>query len=158
RRLSLFIRLLKSAPGQEYCQGIIRRSCRDSLEGRLSLHNYPLFSAVTHSPDRVRSVVANQQGTIRSHCHSYRTPPDVAIGQHKAREEILIVTASVAGLVERHANHLVPYAHRFVPGAVLGGENVPLVLSGELLAFIKSKLERGIMRLQEHIRHDDFIF
>ena len=41
---------------------------------------------------------------------------------------------------------------------MLGGKNVSLVPDGELLALIKSKLQRRVVRLQQHIRHNDFVF
>src|SRR5580700_10197807 len=98
------------------------------------------FPRVAYSPKRVRSVVAHQKRTIRSHRYTDGTAPGVAIGQHEAGEEVFILAAGVAGLVQRNANHLVADPHRFVPGAVLGGKNVSLVFCRKLLALIKSKL------------------
>jgi len=51
---------------------------------------------------------------------------------------------------------LAPQAQHFF--TVLGGENVSLILGGELLALIKSELQRRVVGLQQHIRHDDFVF
>ena len=61
-------------------------------------------------------------------------------------------------ILERHADHLIPGPHRFVPRPVLGGEDVSVILAGKLSALIKSHFERGIVRLKQHVRHLNFIF
>src|SRR5205823_15004174 len=40
---------------------------------------------------------------------------------------------------------------------MLGGKNVSLVLRGKLLPLIKSQLERSIVRMENHVRRDDFV-
>src|SRR5271168_1245053 len=121
---------------------------------RGSLRSLP---GVADSPDRVRTVVAHQQRTIRSHGYTYGTSPDVAIRQYEAGEEVFILTAGMSGLMQRHADHLIAHTHCLVPGTVLGGENVSLVLCRELLAFIEGKLQGGVMGLQQDIRDDGFV-
>src|SRR5215469_13186847 len=87
-----------------------------------------LFSGVADSPDRIRAVVAYQQGSIRSQGDSYRTSPHVSIRQHKACQKIFIFAGRVSGLMQRHSNDLISGAHRLIPRPMLGGENVPFVL------------------------------
>src|SRR5271155_707654 len=99
------------------------------------------LSRIADSPDRVRTVVADQQRTIGRHGHAYRTSPHVAIRQDEPGEEVFILAAGMSGLVQRHADHLIAHAHRSVPGAVLGRENVSLVLGRKLLAFIEGKFQ-----------------
>src|SRR6266852_5377743 len=88
----------------------------------------PSLPAIADPPDRVRSVVAHQQRAIRTHRYAYRPSPHVAVREHEACQEVFVLAAGVAGLVQRHADYLVAHAHRLVPRAVLGGENVSLIL------------------------------
>src|SRR5271166_5644345 len=76
---------------------------------------YFLLSRVADSPDRVRPVVAHQQRAVGSFSHANRASPHVAIRQHEAGKEVFILTAGVAGLVQRHSDHFIPHTHRLVP-------------------------------------------
>src|SRR5260221_8254851 len=60
--------------------------------------------------------------------------------------------------MERAANYFVAWADGAVPRAVLGGKNVAAIFGGKLRALIKSELERSIVRLEENVGNDGFIF
>jgi hypothetical protein len=40
---------------------------------------------------------------------------------------------------------------------MLGGENVSLVFCRELLALVECHLQRSVVRLQQHVGHNDFV-
>src|ERR1700722_16089336 len=97
-----------------------------------------LFRGVCDAPDGIRSVVRHQQRSVGCHRRSYRPPPDFAVVERKASQEILVVAAGMACLVERNANHFIARARGTVPRTVLGGENVALIFGGKLLAAVES--------------------
>src|SRR5579862_9949842 len=59
--------------------------------------------------------------------------------------------------VQRHTNHLVSHSYRLVPRTVLGSKNVSSILRRKFIRLVERDLQRGIMRLQQHIRHNRFI-
>src|ERR1700729_815333 len=116
-----------------------------------------LFPSVCDAPDGIRSVVRHQQRSVGRHGHSHRPPPNFAVVEHKASQEILIVAAGMACLVERNANHFIARARGTVPGTVLGGENVALIFGRELLAAVESKLQRSIERVKTRTREKELV-
>src|SRR3979411_1671585 len=82
------------------------------------------LTGIADFPDRVGTIVAHQQGAIGSDGDAHRPPPNTAVRQHEAGDEILVFAAGVTGLMQGHANDFISRAHRPVPRAVLGGENV----------------------------------
>ena len=61
-------------------------------------------------------------------------------------------------MFDGHADHFVACAVRTVPGTVFGGKDIAFIFRRELIAFVKRDSERSIVRLQEHIGNDHFIF
>ena len=57
----------------------------------------------------------------------------------------------MALLVQRNSNHFIACASAFIPRPVLGSEDIALVLGGKLFGVIQRHLQRGIVRLQEHV-------
>ena len=60
--------------------------------------------------------------------------------------------------MERRADYLLADAKCPIPGAVFGGENIPLVCSRDLLAGIECYFQRGSMGIKDDVRRDDAIF
>src|SRR5260221_12997104 len=60
--------------------------------------------------------------------------------------------------MQRDADYFVACADGAVPRAVLGGKNVAAIFGGKLRALIKSELERSIVRLEENVGNDGFVF
>jgi hypothetical protein len=56
-----------------------------------------------------------------------------------------------------HANHFVPRGHGPVPRPVFRRENFTLILLGKFVALVERQLQRGIMGLQENIRHNHLV-
>jgi len=117
-----------------------------------------LLAGVADSPDGVGAVVAYQQGAVGGYGGADGAAPDVAVGEDEAGEEILILAGGVAGLVQRNANDFVSGANGFVPGAVFGGKDVAAISGRELLASVENKLQGCVVRLQENVGDDGFVF
>src|SRR6185437_2622833 len=129
-----------------------------ALPARASPVTALLFLAyVDNAPDRVRSVVGDKQRSIGPDGHAHRTPPHLAVLGDEAGEEVLIAAERFA-VLHRNANHLVARTNRLVPGPVLAREDVAAILLRELMPFVEHHLERGIMRLQQHIGNNHSIF
>ena len=88
--------------------------------------------------------------------HADRPAPDVAVGGDEADEEVLVLAGRLA-VLQRDADHLVAGPPGAVPRAVLGGEDVALVLGGELVAGVEGHVERGRVRLEEHVGDDHLV-
>src|SRR6202044_1015194 len=115
-------------------------------------------TAVTNAPDGVRSVVGDQQRSVLSHGDADRPSPDVPVVEHKAGQEILVLTARPVCLVHRHADHFISTAYGSIPRTMLRGENVASIFRRELSAFIKRHRELSIVRLQKHVGNNCLVF
>ena len=115
-----------------------------------------LFAGVGDVPDGAGGVVGDVEGAVGAGSDADGASPDFAIGEDEAGEEVLIVAGGVAGLVERDADDFIAGAGGAVPGAVFGGEDVALVLGGELGAVVKGHFQRGVVGLEEDVGVDEF--
>src|SRR6266550_3848414 len=113
---------------------------------------------ITHSPDRAVSVFAEQEATVFGDGDSDGAAPNVSVGRDKTRHKIFILAARFAGgMVERHTNNFVASAFLPVPRTVERRKDVAFVFGGKLVAGVKAQIERGRMRLHEHVGDDHFI-
>src|SRR5579859_4266295 len=78
--------------------------------------------------------------------------------EDEAGDEILVLAAGAAGLVQGHADHFVASANGTVPGTVFGGENIAAIFRGKLSAFIEGQLERSVVGLEENVGDDCLVF
>src|SRR4029078_12018936 len=104
-------------------------------------------------PDRIRCVIGHQQRAVPRDRDAHRPSPHLAVGRDEAGQKDLVI-AGRARPAHRHAKHAVAGAQRPVPRPVLGGEDVAVVLGGELLAVVEQHLQRGAVRLQQHVGND----
>src|SRR3984957_9140915 len=74
-----------------------------------------LPARISHPPNRLGTVVRNQQRTILSHHNAHRPAPHFAVGKHKPGEEIFILAGSLT-MIDGNSNHLIPPARIPVPG------------------------------------------
>ena len=117
-----------------------------------------LFARIAHSPNRVRPIIAYQQRSIRGLGHPYRTPPYIAIRQHKSSQEIFILPRGISRLMQGNRESLhIPRAHPCSTIHVRTQKYRPGTPPGTCRP-IKRNLERSIVRLQQHIRHNRLIF
>src|SRR5580704_2558774 len=112
---------------------------------------------MTNTPYRARTIIAHQQRTIRRSRYTNRSSPDAFVVHDEPGKEVLILSARMTSLVQRHANDLVTGARRSVPGSMLGCEDVSFILRRELVAVVEGHLQRCIVRLQYDIRSDDLV-
>src|ERR1700682_2822710 len=113
------------------------------------VHAHRALSAdVADPPDRVRAVVGHQQRAIERGGNAYGTAPYLTVREHESGQEVLVFSASLPGLVQRHADNLVAGANGLVPRAMLGGEDVSFVFIGELRALVEGNLQRGVVWLE----------
>ena len=71
---------------------------------------------VTHPPDRVVAVFADEKAAVLRHGDSHRAAPDFALGRNKTRYEIFVFTARFAGrMIEWHAHDFIAGAFHPVP-------------------------------------------
>src|SRR5882724_4607294 len=70
---------------------------------------------VADAPDRVRAVVAHQQRSVLSHRNPDGPTPDVSVVHYKSGQEIFVLAAGPARLVQRHADYFITDSHRPVP-------------------------------------------
>ena len=117
-----------------------------------------LFSRAANPPDGPRTVVGHQQRAVGSNGDAHRAPPNVSIVNDKSRHEVLIFTARVTSLMQRYTYYFITHAHRAIPGSMFAGKDIALIVRRELFAFIESHLQLGIVRVQDHIGGDDFVF
>src|SRR6202011_4586218 len=71
-------------------------------------------------------------------------------------EEILILAGGHA-VPKLDADDLIPGAFGAVPRAVLGRKRIASVLSGKLRPGVEGKLQRGGVRLDQHVRDGDLV-
>src|ERR1700739_1744043 len=88
---------------------------------------------VTDAPDGVRSVISDQQRTVRRHCNANGPSPNVSVVHHKTGYKIFVIAAGTAGMVRGDRYPFISGAPRSVPGTGLRGETGVLVVSGELM-------------------------
>src|SRR5271155_1710342 len=110
---------------------------------------------IAHPPDRVRTVVGDQQCAVARCGNAYRAAPYLTVCEHESGQEVFVPAVGPATPIEQHPDHFVPGANGFVPGAVLGGKQVPPVLLGELLTPVEGDLQRGVVRLEQYVWCDD---
>src|SRR5438105_9899955 len=99
-----------------------------------------LLARVTDSPNRIRSIVGDEQRTIAAHGNTDRASPDIAVVGCEAGQEVLIFSCG-SSLLERHPDHFIARALVAVPGAMLGSEDVAVIFAGELVALIKKHFQ-----------------
>src|SRR5260370_16133324 len=114
-------------------------------------------AGVGHPPDRIRSVVGDEERAIGGHRYAHRPGPDLAVGRRKAGDKILVGAGGLT-VFHGHADDFITRAVRAVPGTVLRCENLALVFGRELIAFVEGDFQRRIVWLQEHVGNNDFIF
>ncbi len=102
---------------------------------------------VAHAPDRVRAVVGDQQRAIGRDRHADRATPDIAVGQYKAGQEVLVLAGRRvrSGAAARESLRSRRDGLRFHEPCC-AAKMSPLVLRRKLLAFVEHHLQRGIVR------------
>src|SRR5579871_5328922 len=101
---------------------------------------------VADPPDGVRSIVGHKKRSVSRHRHSDRPSPDVGVRGNETRKEVFVFAGGFAIAMERNTNDFIPGARRAVPGPVLRGKDIALVLLRELVAFVEGHLERCVVR------------
>src|SRR6266568_2856449 len=109
-----------------------------------------LLAHVTDSPDRIRAVVGDEQRTIAAYGNTDRPSPDIAVVGCEAGQKVLIFSCGFS-LLEWHADHFIARALTPVPGAVFGGEDIPVIFAGELVALVENHFQRRKMRLKKDV-------
>src|ERR1700722_7388911 len=114
-----------------------------------------LLAGVGDAPDAARAVVGDVEGAVVADGDAYGTAPDLAVGGDEAGEEVLVLAGGLA-VLHGDADELVAATVGAVPGAVLGGEAVAVVLGGEarLGGGVEGHAERGHVGLHEDVGGD----
>src|ERR1700686_4097719 len=81
----------------------------------------------------------------------------MAIVDHKAGQEILILAGGPPRLVSRYADHFVSDAHGSIPRTVLRCEDISQIFRRELQALVEGQLKRSVVRLQKTVGTKNFI-
>src|SRR3984893_16815172 len=108
------------------------------------------------NPDRPVGVFAHQQRAVARDRDADRPAPHRAVANHEAGEKILILAGGHA-VPKLDADGLIPGAFGAVPRAVFGRKRIASVLSGELRAGVEGELQRGGVRLDQHVRYGDLV-
>ena len=93
-------------------------------------------------PDRIISILANEERAVLRHGESNWTAPNISPGRNESGQKILVNTLWFTA-IERDAHHLVARAFGSVPGTVEGGKGVPAIGIGKLFAIVKNHVERS---------------
>ena len=115
------------------------------------------FARVGHAPDGPRTVIGHHQRPILGDGHADGAAPHVAVFGDEAHQEVLELAGRLA-VPHRHSDDLVADTAGPVPRAVLGREGVVVVLGREFVAVVEREVERGHVRLQEHVGDDHLVF
>src|SRR6185312_2499429 len=114
------------------------------------------FPGVAYAPNGFRTVVGDHERAIGCDRDAHGPAPHRAIGVDETRNEILVLALGVP-VIERHANDFISRARGAVPGTVLGGEYVALILRRKLRSLVKGHSERSAMRPQQNVGHDGLL-
>src|ERR1700677_2192824 len=113
-----------------------------------------LFAQVGDMPNGARSVICDEHAAVVRDGDTDRSTPDLAILGDEPGEEVLVTAIGMA-VVHGDANDFVACTAGAVPGAVLGGECVAIILSWELAGRrIESHLKRRHVGLNENVGSD----
>src|SRR5947207_15884857 len=93
-------------------------------------------ASAADAPDRPVAVFGDQERAVMRDGHADGTPPDLAVIDDEAGDEILI-RAGRFTVLQANANDLVPGSLRPVPRTVLGGEGVATILFREIASLVE---------------------
>src|SRR5215469_16956405 len=99
----------------------------------------PLLTRISDSPDGARSIIRNQQRSVRSGRDTNRPSPDVSLRSQETGQKVL-VRAIRLSVFERNPDHLVTGSYEPVPRTMLAGENVAFIFGGKLRPIVKTQL------------------
>lgn len=89
-----------------------------------------LLAGVCDAPNASRAVVRDIERSIAACSNTNRTAPDLTVFGYESSEKVFITSIGVA-IVHGNPDDLVTGASGAVPGAVLGGKGVAVVLPGK---------------------------
>src|ERR1700716_357490 len=109
------------------------------------------------APDLSFAVLAHQQRAILRDRNADRAAPDLLVGDHEARHEVLVFAGRLAGFVEQQADDLVARPQAAVPGTVKRDESAAPIFRREGGAIVKGDLKRSGVGLHQHIGESDLV-
>src|SRR5471032_2763592 len=114
------------------------------------------LSGVTHAPDRLISVFAEEEAAVFGDGNTDGTPPHVSVGGDETSYEIFVVAPRSSGrFIERDPDDLVTCPSLAIPGTVEGRKDVALIFRRKFGAFVETEIERGRVALDEHVRRQN---
>src|SRR5262245_10042603 len=110
---------------------------------RTAVDQRNLLARVRNPPDRLRSIVSDEQRPVGADGDADRSAPDLAIGCDESREEVLELPCRFA-LFERHADHVVAGTARAIPRSMLRRKRIAAKFLGKLASVVKGHAERRV--------------
>src|ERR1035438_1806408 len=105
-------------------------------------------------PDRAGAVVGREHASVIGDGDTYRPAPDLAIFRDETGKEVFVAPVGMT-VVHGNEDDFVACTVHTVPGAVLGGEGVAVILFGEITGSrVKSHLKRSHVGLKEDVGSD----
>src|SRR2546429_518098 len=92
-------------------------------------------------PDQLALVVADEERSVSGYRDTHWASPHAVGGRDESGQKVLVLTSRHA-VLDRHTDDLVARPAGAIPGAVLGGKRVSVVLGGKLGPRVEDHLER----------------